>query len=80
MVAVAAFTADGIVLLGIFFGGMGVQFARMIIAVFRAVRMLRPGMIALNLPRVYGGLKANEPVPPRESLCASCALAHIVRG
>lgn len=25
-------------------------------------------------------MKASEPAPPRESLCHSCALAHIVRG
>jgi hypothetical protein len=37
-------------------------------------------MITLELPRAYGGLKASEPAPPRESLCHSCALAHIVRG
>ena len=70
-------------LLVIFFGGIGFQFARMMIAVFRAaraVRMSRPGKITLNLPRAYGGLKASEPVPPRESLGASCALAQIVGG
>jgi len=79
MVAAVTFTADGIVLLVIFFGGMGIQFARFVIAVIRAVRAVktsRPGMIQLNLPRAYGGLTP----PARESLCHSCALAHIVRG
>jgi hypothetical protein len=51
-----------------------------VVRAVRAIRMSRPGMITLNLPRAYGGLKASEPVRPRESLCASCALAHIVRG
>jgi len=66
----------------IFFGGVGFQFARVVVAVFRAARavmMSRPGMIRLNLPRAYSGLNPNEPAPPRESLCTSCALAHIVR-
>lgn len=79
LVTAAAFTADGIVLLVIFFAGMGFQFARVVIAVIRAVRavkMSRPGMIQLSLPRAYGGLAA----PDRESLCHSCVLAHIVRG
>lgn len=79
MLAVAAFTADGIVLLVVFFAGIGFQFARVLFAVVRAVRAVktsRPGMIELNLPRAYGGLTA----PQRESLCHSCALAHIVRG
>ena len=68
----ATWTADGIALLVIFFGGMGFQFARVVVAVFRAVRavkMSRPGMITLELPRAYSGLKASEPAPPRESLC-----------
>jgi hypothetical protein len=79
----ATWTADGILLLVIFFAGMGMQFARVVVAVFRAVhavKMSRPGMIQMNLPRAYGGLEASEASPPRESLCASCALAHIVRG
>ncbi len=79
----AAWTTDGIALLVIFFGGMGFQFARVVVGVFhavRAVRMSRPGMIQMNLPRVYGGRNASESAPPRASLCTSCALAHIVRG
>jgi hypothetical protein len=79
----ATWTADGIALLVIFFGGMGFQFARVVVAVFRAmpaVKMSRPGMITLELPRAYSGLKASEPAPLRQSLCHSCALAHIVRG
>jgi hypothetical protein len=62
---------------------MGFQFARVVVAVFRAmpaVKMSRPGMITLELPRAYSGLKASEPAPLRQSLCHSCALAHIVRG
>ncbi len=79
----ATWTADRIALLVTFFAGIGFQFALVVVAVFRAVRavtMSRPGMIKLELPRAYGGLKASEPAPPRESLCHSCALAHIVRG
>jgi hypothetical protein len=81
--AMATWTADGIVLLVTFFVGIGFQFALVAIAVFRAVRavwMSRPGMIKLELPRAYSGLKASEPVAPRESLCNTCALAHIVQG
>jgi|HubBroStandDraft_6_1064221.scaffolds.fasta_scaffold282181_1 hypothetical protein len=66
----------------IFFRGIGFQSALVVVAVFRAARavmMSRPGMIRLNLPRAYSGLNPNEPAPPRESLCTSCALAHIVR-
>jgi hypothetical protein len=81
--AAAACSADGIVLLTIFFAGMGLQFVRLAVGLFRAVRAVQPprrGMIQLNLPRAYGGLPAGEAAPARESLCDSCALAHIVRG
>jgi hypothetical protein len=67
----------------IFFRDIGFQFAPGVVAEFRAARavmMSRPGMIRLNLPRAHSGLNPNEPAPPRESLCTSCALAHIVRG
>jgi hypothetical protein len=47
-----------------------------VVRAVRAVKMSRPGMILLNLPRAYGGLT----VPEREPLCHSCPLAHIVRG
>ncbi|MFY9804118.1 MAG: hypothetical protein WA211_04365 [Candidatus Acidiferrales bacterium] len=83
MLVAATWSADGIVLLTIFFAGMGLQFARLAVGVFRAVRAVKPprrGMIQLNLPPAHGGLRAGETAPGRESLCHSCALAHVVQG